>query len=510
MREGKSICEDADQDFISRGLFTLLECEELLAKFRAHKMPQFPFVVVSAQLGVPRLRQEYPFLLLCIVTASLEHKPSLQRVMEHEVRKVIATRLIINMERNMDLLLGLMVHIAWYHYHWRTYHTQVNMLLQMGIMVVVALGLDRDGNLRMQTIPFDRKDIDQTEAQGNYRTPAGQRALLGCYYLCLKSSLFRRQLAIRHTEWIDLCTTMLEQKAEYRTDIFLRTYIDIQSLTQISHTLREGRTPGSVQGINWQHLFGLAEVQQNRTEELLRQYNLRDNWALRMEMSAIPVLVLGHALGRQKDIFQIRKTRELISLISYAYNTVTIFLTIPSAAFVHLPASSYNTLRYSLMVLSKLSVLFGWQLGIPEIKKDNIHSVALALLRKFGDLSAEDDVWANCKKVVGSMLLWLENTSDLQHAEPGLSQSVVYRNEGTHGHHTEPSSWQGQVPRSQGSNSGSHQLELSLASQHIPHASGDVPDGWNADIWEQMLEELAWLGLPAETRLRTGSLPSFS
>ena len=106
--------------------------------------------------------------------------------MEHEVRKVIATRLIINMERNMDLLLGLLVHIAWYHYHWRTYHAQVYMLLQMVIMVAVALGLDKDGNFRMQTIPFDKRGVDQTEGQGDHWTPAGQRALLGCYYLCLK------------------------------------------------------------------------------------------------------------------------------------------------------------------------------------------------------------------------------------------------------------------------------------------------------------------------------------
>ncbi|PYI04811.1 hypothetical protein BO78DRAFT_372546 [Aspergillus sclerotiicarbonarius CBS 121057] len=478
--EGKSICgADTDQDFISRGLFTLLECEELLAKFRAHKMPQFPFVVVPTQLGVPTLRQEFPFLLLCIITASLEHKPSLQHLMEHEVRKVIATRLVINMERNMDLLLGLLVHVAWYHYHWRTYHTQVYMLLQMAIMVVVALGLDKDGNLRMQTIPLDRKDMDQVEEQGDHWTSAGQRALLGCYYLCLKSSFFRRQLIIRRTEWIERCTTMLGQKAEYPTDLFLKTYIDIRSLAQISQSLFEGRVPSSTQGMNLQQLFGSTEMQQNRTEHLLRQYDLWDNWALRMEISAISVLVLGHALGRQKDFFQLRDTRELSSLTSSAYNTVTIFLTIPSTTFVHLPAASYNTLRYSLMVLSKLSLLFGRHLDIPEISKDNIRSLGLALVRKIGDLSQDDDVWANCKKVVGSMLLWLENTtSGLQHGESGLSsQGTVYSNEGTRGHNTEPSSWQ---------------------------------NGWSAGIWEQMLEELTWLGPPAETRVSTGPLSSFS
>ncbi|PWY88816.1 hypothetical protein BO94DRAFT_52697 [Aspergillus sclerotioniger CBS 115572] len=477
---------DTDQDFISRGLFTLLECEELLAKFRTHKMPQFPFVIVPTQLGVPTLRQEFPFLLLCIITASLEHKPSLQHHMEHEVRKVIATRLIINMERNMDLLLGLLIHIAWYHYHWRTYHTQVYMLLQMAIMVVVALGLDKDGNFRTQTIPFDKRGVDQTEGHGDHWTPAGQRALLGCYYLCLKSSLFRRQFIMRHTEWIERCTKMLAERTEYPTDLFLRTYIDVRSLAQISQSLFEGRTPSSVQGMDWQQLFGLTEVREKRTEELLRQYNLWDNWALRMELSAIPVLVLGHALGRHKDVFHLHSTRELSYLTSSAYNTVNIFLTIPSTGFVHLPASSYNTLRYSLMVLSKLSLLSETQLEISQIRKDNMREIGLALIRKLGDISQDEDVWANCNKVVGSMLLWLENNS-------------------SQGHLT-------QVPRSQGINSGPYpHLELLLAPQFGPSAfPGDVRDDWNAGIWEQMLEELTWLGPSAEVRLCTGPSLSFS
>ncbi|GLA21564.1 hypothetical protein AnigIFM62618_011233 [Aspergillus niger] len=177
---------DPDTDFISRGGFTLLECEELLAKFRTHKMPQFPFVIVPTQLNVPALRQQFPFLLLCIITACLEHKPSLQHLMEQEVRKAIAIRLITNMERSMDLALGLLVHIAWYHYHRPTYHPQARMLLQIASMVVLDLGLDKEGISRMRPTLPDREVADRAGKQGGHWTPAGQRALLGCHYLCLK------------------------------------------------------------------------------------------------------------------------------------------------------------------------------------------------------------------------------------------------------------------------------------------------------------------------------------
>lgn len=172
-------------DFISRGLLTLSEADELLRKFRKHKMHHFPFVIIPEGVNASGLRRDSPFLLLCIVTACLEHDPALQEKVEREIREVVGTRIIMEMRRNMDLLQGLLVHTAWYHYHWKTYHTQAYMLLQIAIMVVADLGLDKDENFRMQAIPPDGK-TEQAQGYEIHQTSAGQRALLGCYYLCSK------------------------------------------------------------------------------------------------------------------------------------------------------------------------------------------------------------------------------------------------------------------------------------------------------------------------------------
>lgn len=149
-------------------------------------MHHFPFVIIPESKNSSALRRDCPFLLLCILTACLEHDPGLQENLEREIREVIGTCLIMEMRRNMDLLQGLLVHTAWYHYHWKTYHTQAYMLLQIAIMLVVDLGLDKDENFRMQAIPPEGKDFDHAQGNDIYQTPAGQRALLGCYYLCSK------------------------------------------------------------------------------------------------------------------------------------------------------------------------------------------------------------------------------------------------------------------------------------------------------------------------------------
>jgi hypothetical protein len=60
------------------------------------------------------------------------------------------------------------------------------MLLQIAIMLIVDLGLDKDENFRMQAIPPNGKESDQAQGYAIYQTPAGQRAMLGCYYLCSK------------------------------------------------------------------------------------------------------------------------------------------------------------------------------------------------------------------------------------------------------------------------------------------------------------------------------------
>jgi hypothetical protein len=177
--------KDAD-DFISRGLLTLWEADELLSKFQENKAHHFPFVIIPEGVNASTLRQTSPFLLLCILTACLEHDPTLQEKLESEIRGVIGTSLIMEMRRSMDLLQGLLVHTAWYHYHWRTYHKQAYMLLQIAIMLVVDLGLDKDENFRMQAIPSDGKELNQAQGYEVHQTPAGQRALLGCYYLCSK------------------------------------------------------------------------------------------------------------------------------------------------------------------------------------------------------------------------------------------------------------------------------------------------------------------------------------
>lgn len=169
-------------DVIARGVLTIDAAEKLLSKFREFKMPLFPFVVLSPAMDLAYLRHHYPFLLLTIFSSSAQDDIPLQRILEKEVRTVICNRLVMADERTMDLLLGLLIHIAWQHYHFQTVRRQVYMTLQMAISIVVDLGLDRDYNFGLRDIAVEIQDQEDESSSMHY-TLIEKRALLGCYYL---------------------------------------------------------------------------------------------------------------------------------------------------------------------------------------------------------------------------------------------------------------------------------------------------------------------------------------
>lgn len=87
--------------------------ERYLTIFKTKMTPHFPFVIVPPDVSVWQLRQEKPFLCLAILaSASYENMP-LQRTLGNEVKKVVASRMVIGGEISFELLQGLLVFLAW-------------------------------------------------------------------------------------------------------------------------------------------------------------------------------------------------------------------------------------------------------------------------------------------------------------------------------------------------------------------------------------------------------------
>lgn len=87
------------------------EAEMHLAKFQQW-LKNFPCMILPQDVTAATLRKEKPFLWLCIMNITSMCVEQ-QMKMKDQVRQEIATRIIINHERSMDCLQGLICYISW-------------------------------------------------------------------------------------------------------------------------------------------------------------------------------------------------------------------------------------------------------------------------------------------------------------------------------------------------------------------------------------------------------------
>jgi hypothetical protein len=76
-------------------------------------LPYLPFIVLPASTTAQDLRQERPFLWLCIMAVS--SKSSLQQMaLGKEIRLTLGREVVLDGNRSLDLLLGVIVYVTWY------------------------------------------------------------------------------------------------------------------------------------------------------------------------------------------------------------------------------------------------------------------------------------------------------------------------------------------------------------------------------------------------------------
>jgi len=89
------------------------EAEILLDRYRRLMAPACPFVVVPPGVSAQQLYGQKPLLLHAIVTVAYFHDLPKQQVMVKELMKDISKRILINSEKNIGILQGLLVFVAW-------------------------------------------------------------------------------------------------------------------------------------------------------------------------------------------------------------------------------------------------------------------------------------------------------------------------------------------------------------------------------------------------------------
>lgn len=88
------------------------EAEDSVADFREHYAQWFPAIYIPPNMSAEQLRHDRPFLWLNIVLAA-SHSTAKHQHLGDIVRGELAQAMVIDSEKSLDLLLGLLVFMGW-------------------------------------------------------------------------------------------------------------------------------------------------------------------------------------------------------------------------------------------------------------------------------------------------------------------------------------------------------------------------------------------------------------
>lgn len=88
------------------------EAEELLGFFRNEMLRYMPIITIPSSQGASELRQNWPFLWLCIMAITTRSSAK-QTALGRAVRTRLGELMLVEGQRSLDLLYGTIVCVAW-------------------------------------------------------------------------------------------------------------------------------------------------------------------------------------------------------------------------------------------------------------------------------------------------------------------------------------------------------------------------------------------------------------
>ncbi|KAK2000926.1 hypothetical protein LX36DRAFT_571305 [Colletotrichum falcatum] len=222
----------------------------ILQTFVDDLQPLYPFVVVPPNMGPAQLAAERPYLWKGIQMTACHLDAAKQVRLGNELLQDIVQAAFTKPAKSLDVLQGLQLLIAWYHYNINSY--QLTNFLFLARSMCISLGfkdnpikLKRRGKgdcgmcgISVQTQDDDSKAKPQTGESVSARLEL-MRAFAGCYYLnTLVFTTNKRPDAFMNTAHLESCCRQIEEAGEYPSDELLVKLFKIQQLAQtISLTL---------------------------------------------------------------------------------------------------------------------------------------------------------------------------------------------------------------------------------------------------------------------------------
>ncbi|KAH7115600.1 hypothetical protein EDB81DRAFT_873355 [Dactylonectria macrodidyma] len=219
------INRNASLDPFEREIISVEFATNLINWFRTRMMPHFPFVVLPEDLPADELNKERPCVCLAALAAAAHSEPLVQLELGLLFNQVVAARMVNGYINDLDLLQGLLIHLAWAHFNPRP--KRYTQHLHLATSIVCDLRLDRPRKPSLWDI---HGGMDKNKPDWG---PDEKRALAGVYYLSSSSSIvLQKSRHFSFSPYILSCCEDLALQNQSATDKRLVYIIQLQCLTE--------------------------------------------------------------------------------------------------------------------------------------------------------------------------------------------------------------------------------------------------------------------------------------
>ncbi|KAK0650047.1 hypothetical protein B0T16DRAFT_139420 [Cercophora newfieldiana] len=215
-----------------------LEAENCLAYFRS-KLKYFPFIHIPDDTTAATFQRDRPFLWLCVLAVST--KSSARQIqLGSKIRRLIAEKLLVQHERSIELLLGMLAFQGWANYQMGPSQPFLGMDSHLVVGLVQDMGIEKaprrhDEPSHPMACLRSHFAVQRLISMAE-RTMEERRAVLGAYLITSEVASFRaycfnRQIdGLRWTPHLESYLQTLEEQRESPLDPLLTTLVRLKLL----------------------------------------------------------------------------------------------------------------------------------------------------------------------------------------------------------------------------------------------------------------------------------------
>ncbi|KAK3691770.1 hypothetical protein LTR37_018428 [Vermiconidia calcicola] len=335
------------------------EAEILLDRFQRLMAPSMPFIVIPTNATAQQLSADKPVLLLAICVVTCFHDFPQQQVMLKNLMRSLSERILMNNEKSIDILQGILVFVAWYHPH--IFHRpQVTNLLHLAIAMITDLGFDRPvqqcGDFKSATT----KAVHGPPAVSRVPTLEEHRILLGTFYLTsMLACSFKKIDAMPWTSYMSEALQTIEQATDLDSDLFLVQMVRLQDLINETSASQTPQAPMSM----YVKAFKVDLERLQKSDPSKDPHNI----LLRMQYLTSEILVWELSLN---DLQENKATPlrthldDLYHLVEAIRTFLDVYFLLPTSSYLTMPFSVFGQFAHVFIVLIKIASLEvdGWDM----------------------------------------------------------------------------------------------------------------------------------------------------